>query len=135
MLLRLKIELFEAQNKLLLDKLSTAEQSNNFLASKQYQLILQERTSASAATTSHCDIDSSRSPRFSPEHFKLNIDFLTNIIKLKMLEKDFKLNSQNNNETIMECLHELVQQIRFFFFEAGMLVHSLFITLLRFSST
>ena len=45
-----------------------------------------------------------------------NVEFISNIVKLKSLGRDFKLN-EKNNAIILECLVELFKQIDFFLFQ------------------
>ena len=47
------------------------------------------------------------------ENFELNIEFLTNLIKLKIIGKNFQLDEKV--ETIVETLKEFLEQIRYFF--------------------
>lgn len=53
--------------------------------------------------------------------FKSNVEFLTNLIKLKSIEKNFKM-KEVKNETIFECLRSILNQIQYFFFQTDLLI-------------
>jgi hypothetical protein len=54
---------------------------------------------------------------------KKNIEFLTNLIKLKSVGKNFKIND-TSNDLILKCLSELLKQIYDFFFKSNLIVES-----------
>lgn len=51
------------------------------------------------------------------KQFCSNLDFITNLIKLKTIDKNFKKNQDINQETVCECLSQILEQIRTFLFE------------------
>lgn len=55
--------------------------------------------------------------------FNSNLDFLTNLIKLKTIDKNFRMN-ENSNELIMQCLSSFLDQLQHFFFKTSLLTDS-----------
>ncbi len=53
--------------------------------------------------------------------FSSNLDFLTNLIKLKSVEKTFRLN-ENSIDVIAQCLTIFLNQIRQLFFESDFII-------------
>ncbi|CAF0755373.1 unnamed protein product [Brachionus calyciflorus] len=48
--------------------------------------------------------------------FNSNLEFITNLIKLKTIDKDFKENQSVDQETLLDCLNEFLSQIKKFLF-------------------
>lgn len=52
-------------------------------------------------------------------HFCQNVDFISNVIKLKQLDKESLKLSDADRDTIFQCLDSLLDQIHTFLFECG----------------
>lgn len=51
------------------------------------------------------------------EQYKLNVEFITNIVKLKSVNKNFKFDQNINHQMLKDCLSQLIEHIRIFLFE------------------
>lgn len=49
--------------------------------------------------------------------FSSNIEFISNIIKLKTIDKNFRSNQEIDQETVLECLIQLLKQFSTFLFQ------------------
>ena len=98
----LKKELFQLENSTLLSDLSNMdlnETSSSDLLKELNKKIIDQDEDVSLV-----------------EKLIANVEFISNIVKLKSLGKDFKLN-EKNNAIILECLVELFKQIDYFLFQ------------------
>jgi len=105
-----KKQLFIEQNKEILQK---AQESQNKQENKK-------ETSLECLFKNFQILEKSRESLLGSENitaqFSSNLDFLSNLIKLKTVEKSFRLN-ENSVELITQCLSMFINQIRHFYFE------------------
>lgn len=96
-LLEAKREIFYLKNKELLDK--NDDQIDSWLKKKEIEI--------------------NSDPLRLAEQYKLNLEFITNIAKLKAINKNFKFDETINHQMLKDCLSQLIGHIRVFLFEYG----------------
>jgi hypothetical protein len=103
-LLKCKQENYLLKNKNLIDKTENLQQDiGNHLNSSQFK-------TNENATCKFIKIDEYTKMK---ENYESNIEFLTNLIKLKIIGKNFQLDEKV--DTIIDTLKQFLEQIRYFF--------------------